>query len=537
VKTHGIGIDQRSGGRRWLATRFLAGLAIATAIVAQPAAASDARQARSADSFVDSIGVNTHTFFDDTAYYSQFDLVTQRLAELGVRHVREELVPDRPDQYERLGQLAAIGIASDLILGDPSDGAEQLDVLTSILRSDLNGAVDAVEGPNEFDASGDPGWQPRLAEYQQQLYAKLKVDASLASLPVIGPSIVHRQSRQAIGDISAMLDYGNIHPYPNGATPEANLSFYLEGAALNSGSKPVMATETGYHNALNWTGEHAPTSEEATAIYLPRLFLEYFRRGIARTYAYELLDHGPDPGLGERELHFGLLRNDFSEKPAFVALRNTIEILRDPGPGFDGSPLAYAVDGDRGSLREVLLQKRDGSFYLALWRATGVWDPQAGTPLDPGSAPVTLAFGRRLEGAQLFLPNRSADPTRLRLNGDRSLTVDVGPRVAILKLELGASNRGRIKLWVSSHSVAPGGRLTVRGRLPDQASGRLLRVKVQRWHRGWRTVGRSRTSRLGVFRKRIRLPGRTAGKSSRLRVVARAAKPSKAVRVRIRATR
>ena len=148
---------------------------------------------------------------------------------------------------------------------------------------------------------------------------------------------------------------------------------------------------------------------------------------------------------------------------------------------------------------------------------------------------MTLSFDRKVKSAQRYLPNVSEASSPLRLHGDEPLTVNVGPQVVILRLTLGARTQGRIRVWVAKHSVPAGGRVAVGGRLPSQAAGRSLAVRIQRRHRGgWRTVSRSRTSKSGVFRKKIRMPANTGSRASRLRVVAPRAKPSKAVRLRIR---
>jgi hypothetical protein len=75
-------------------------------------------------------------------------------------------------------------------------------------------------------------------------------------------------------------------------------------------------------------------------VYLLRTFLEHFKGGIARTYAYELLDEKPDRGLRDPEQHFGPLRQDFTPKPAFTALRN-----RWPSSGAATSGLAHGRCG------------------------------------------------------------------------------------------------------------------------------------------------------------------------------------------------
>jgi hypothetical protein len=273
------------------------------------------------------------------------------------------------------------------------------------------------------------------------------------------------------------------------------------------------------------------------ATYVPRMYLEYFRRGVLRTFSYELLDE--DAGSGDREDNFGLLRNDFSEKPAFGALRNLIEILEDPGPRFPAGSLGYTLSGDTDDLRSLLLQKRDGTFFLALWRATEVWDPRSRSELSSPPRKVDVSFGRLVEGAEVYAPNVSAAPVNtLGAVGARPLSLAIGPEVVILRVDVGArrASTGRIKLWVSRRSVPAGGRIKVLGLLPKQARGRSMRVKIQRRHRrGWRTVSRSRTSRRGVFRKRIRVSAR-GRRRARLRVVTPApqARPSRPVQVLIR---
>jgi hypothetical protein len=520
---------------RTAAGRALVALAATFAVAVAPSAAGAvAVPARSADSFVDSIGVNTHTYYTDTVYYSHFDGVKRKLAELGVRHIRENLVPDRPDQYERLRELAAQGVKSTLIVGDPNEGREGLDELVSILGSELRGAVAAAEGPNEFDTWGGADWLPRLAEYQRWLYEEVKADPQLAGLPVVGPSIVHSDNQEGLGDVSGLLDYGNVHSYPDGYSPEDNVSRHLGNAAHNSGTKPVMATESGYHTALGWSGEHKPVSEQAMATYIPRMYLEYFRRGIARTFSYELLDEAA--GSGDREDNFGLLRNDLSEKPAFAALRNTIDILEDPGPGFDPGSLDYSLSGDVADIHHLLLQKRDGSFYVALWRAVDVWDPVAQAPEAAPTGSVTLELGRQVSAAEAYSPNVSSGPVASLPVSGSSIAVEVGPEVTIVKLFAGKRLPGRIKVWVSRRSVPAGGRLAVKGRLPKQLAGSRTSIKIQHWRKGkWRAVGRDRTTPRGVFREKVRLPATRRPGATRLRAVARVAKPSRAVRVRIKA--
>jgi hypothetical protein len=405
----------------------------------EPARASDATavSVRTANAFVQSIGVNTHTYYTDTVYYRRFRAIERRLRELGVHHIRENLMPDRRDQYRRLNQLAAIGIHSTLIVGDPRNGLAGMRSLVKILATRLAGGADAAEGPNEFDLSGEPSWGPRLARYQAALYRAVKSTRRLAAVPVVGPSLGNPNNVANLRDLSRYLDYGNIHSYPDGEPPEANLADALQGARRTSGSKPVLATETGYHDALRADSGQQPVSETAAAIYLPRLYLDYFAQGVARTFPYELVDEHPDPAADEPESSFGLLRNDLSPKPAFTAIRNLIAILEDPGTAFAPGSLDYALSGDTTDLSQVLLEKRDGRFYLALWRTDSVWDPEARSALRPISTPLTLSFGSQPLSLHEYLPNASSEPTRALTTSAGATSVEVGPRVVIVEIQPG----------------------------------------------------------------------------------------------------
>jgi hypothetical protein len=555
---------------------------LAVALFGQTTTAAAApTSSQPADSFVGSVGVNTHFYYSDTPYVQSFGLVKQRLSELGVRHIRENIAPDdRPDQYRRLRELAAVGIKSDLILGDPRNGIATLDRMLSVVKSELPGAVEAVEGPNEFNAKGVANWASKLREYQQHLYTAVKSDPSLSSLTVIGPSITSWRSADELGDISGMLDVGSVHPYTS-KPPETVVSEALERSGQNAGSKPAFTTETGYHTAMNYTGAEwfMPTAESVQAVYMPRALLEHFRRGVRRTYSYELLDEFPDPSLVNRESNWGLLRNDLSKKPAFDAVSNLLDILKDPGSGFAPGSLDYSLEGDTERLRQMLLQKRDGSYYLALWRDTSVWDAVNQVPLNPGSPPLSIRFGQPVSEVQLYAPNKSSAPQSSTASPSGPLTYAIGPQVQILRITTGEEapgpapeptpteptptpteepaptpapapapeestknggksgngkgGRKRLALWASSRSVKAGDRLAIGGRVIAATPIAATPVEIQRWDRGWRTVGRARASSDGVFRKRVKLA--TGGSDiARVRVVAPAAIPSRQIAVRVK---
>ena len=357
---------------------------------------------RAADAFVDSVGVNTHLHYTDTVYNRFRELIKPKLLSLGVRHIRDGAytypgISGSSFYYARLRELAAAGVRFNLLTNIRTRHSETTDFsLLDDLYRWTDGATEAFEGVNEPDLQGVGDWAAQTRAAQRQLYETVKGDPSLRQVKVLGPSPVWEAA--ALGDLSSYLDLGNTHPYPGGLMPLGSaygqsLKSNLVNAAKNSGSKAVVATETGYHNALGTTRTHPPVSEKTAAVYLPRLLLAYFNSGVSRTYLYELIDTWSDPTLKDPEAAFGLLRNDGSEKPAFVAVRTLLGLLSDPGPAFSPEPFRVAFTGETQDVQRTLLRKRDGTLYLALWLETPSWDRDARRTVPVAARTLTLQVG------------------------------------------------------------------------------------------------------------------------------------------------
>ena len=399
-------------------------------------------QARAADAFVDSIGVNTHLNYFGTSY-DDYPLVEQKLSALGIRHIRDKAqfsgnVRYNEVLYGRYRDLADRGIRTNLVVDPRSLGLGYVDrqKISSIARM-AGGALESFEGPNEYDVSGVPTWATDLRGYQRDLYTSVKENETTSDVPVLAPSLAHHANAEALGYLGGHLDYGNMHPYANGEHPGSRrLSENVSDTIKVSGEKPLIASEAGYHNALGDTSSGQPgVSERAAARYVPRMFLEHFNRGIQRTYAYEFIDLKPDPQRVDREKNFGLLRQDGSEKPAYRSLRNLIGLLEDPGPAFEAGSLGYSLGGETAGVRRTLLQKRDGRFYLVLWREVPSYETAARKDVPVPARRVTLNLNTSVAEAVVYLPANSnapvarhRSPARLDLAvPDHPLVVEVVP--------------------------------------------------------------------------------------------------------------
>ncbi len=415
-------------------------VAILIAMAVQPAQGAAAR-AKMADSFVDTIGVATHFGHRDTAY-GNYPLIKDKLSDLGVRHVRDRAYLNskqslNEEVYGKYRGLAELGIKFNLTVDPRTENLESVNSGKIATIANMAGpSLGSFGGPNEYNKTG-PNWATELTAYQRDLYSAVKNNSSTANTPVLGPAMGKPYpSSTDVPNLSAYMDYGNVHPYPGGEYPSNwGLDYFnLPKAREMAGNKPLVATETGYHNATN-NNDRPGVSEKAAAKYTPRLYFEYFNRGIARTYDYELMDSRPEPTYTDQEEHFGLVRDDGTNKPVFTALKNTITLLEDPGPRFETKSLDYSLSGDHKSKQSTILKKRDGYFYLLLWQEVSSYNTDTDRDLSVPSRQVTLTLNQRIATAKTYLPTNSVNqvqmytaPKRLTLNvPDHLMVVELSP--------------------------------------------------------------------------------------------------------------
>ena len=349
-----------------------------------PAGTGEAPSA--SDAFVDSAGVNVHLASGASLYANQ-SAVQSLLTTLGVRHIRDGAAIGQPSVCAAEVQLAASGVHLDLITSPQWSVA----VLTPWLAC-LGSAVDAVEGPNEYDLSNDPNFAATLGAYMQLLYPAMK------PLPVIAPSLTTEAAFVAVGSLAKSVDYGNVHAYFAGRNPGttgwggtdaygtyATIAYGKNLAAITSGGKPVVSTETGYSD--DPTDEYAvPAATKAR--YIARTLLEDWNAGVTRTYLYELADDGGTPFS-----HYGLVDALGNPKPAYVMLKNLLAHLTDPGGAFATARLNYSLTAPA-TVHHVLFEQRTGRYHLVLWVEASEWDPTTGHAVTVAPQTATLTFAR-----------------------------------------------------------------------------------------------------------------------------------------------
>jgi hypothetical protein len=354
-------------------------------------------QAAQADAFADSIGVVTHLSYTDTPYFTAWPQVLNSLQVLGVRHIRDGYYPwaDSSTFIAEHQALADAGIGTDYVV--PLNSTTTPETIAQFAPEVRD--LEELEAPNECDVAGNCG-SSALAGIDNMLGFLPTIDNAGANLavPVVGPSFTQQSSFASAGNISSEITENNLHIYFGGRNPgspgwgdldaEGNsygsFAWWLDQANIDAPGMPVQITETGYM-AFPTTIIPFTVPESVEASYTPRTLLLAFQKGIKRTYLYELLDEVSSPG-------FGILRSDLTPKPSFTAVENLISNLQDKGLSFSPGSLGYSLEGGGPNLNHLLLQKRDGSFWLVLWLEEPSFDPATATPIAVTPQQVTLTL-------------------------------------------------------------------------------------------------------------------------------------------------
>jgi len=356
--------------------------------------------ATAAAAFIESLGVNTHLDFSGGPY-GNVSAVVSALNYLGLPNVRDAAGAGDIALWQQVAQ--ATGVRFDDFVGQipPSLYGSALDAMRQLAD---RGLLNAVEGANEPDTAypASIGETVGAAVGLQQSVWQL---GQQTGLPVINTSFGYIGDYGSTGDLSAWADYGNAHTYfgtGNNPAWAGWIDTLNADARSSAASRPVMVTETGYYTTGNGS-DPSNVDETVQAKYTLDLALDTWQAGDARTYFYELLDQGT--GNGNPESNFGLFHSDGSAKPAADAIHNLTSLLSDPGgAGIAPGALDYTLSGLQDTDHSMLMQKSDGTFWLAVWNDTRLSGPfNAGETVVPPHQ-VTLSLGSAASSIEVFDP-------------------------------------------------------------------------------------------------------------------------------------
>jgi len=311
-----------------------------------------------ADDFAERMGINTHLSFSSQGY-SNLTVVINALKYLGVRYLRDSPVKTSLQPWTTVAQATGVKFDAYLPSSSKSDVQATLNYMPSLANA---GLLNFIEGGNEEDTATPQSLGNTLAstaQFQQQVY---QMGQSL-HLPVINMSFGTGWTAannwagnyDQVGDLSAYCDYANAHVFPEPAIgqPDATLQDLIRDAHMAASQRPVINTEMG------WDGR---TAEGAVAGQLLQGVMDAMLSGALKTYIYALFD--------EAGITFGIMNTDGTPKPEGAAFHNLMTLLADAGTTaktFTPQSLPYALSSTSDGERSYLMQKSDGSYWLAVW--------------------------------------------------------------------------------------------------------------------------------------------------------------------------
>ncbi|MGU3362122.1 hypothetical protein ACLBWX_17490 [Methylobacterium sp. M6A4_1b] len=395
------------------------------------------------EDLIDAVGINVHFGHGGSPYVERFSVCVAALDDLGVRHLRDDIVlvgTEPSGQFARIASLARRGYRFSLVFYDGlTPGPRVSPERFAEIADWADDGLVVAEGGNEPPVAAKPGLARLSAEHQAALFRAVRSDPRHRSVQVAGPSYI-QANIAAAENLSGSVDLANIHAYPGPEHPETRGAGSLGGfrAAVRPvfGTAPVIVTENGYHTALASTSAHLPVSEGMRARYLPRMLLWSYLQGVRRTYLYELIASF-ERGDTDPESRFGLLAHDGTPSPSFAAVRGLMRLFggRAEEAGNPGERIGVALPAGVPDLVAASFQRADGALLVPIWLGIDGWDRSARAPrpdIPPRSVEVRL----------------SGPPRRLRLHrfGDDGIvrvsplpptqipTVAASDRLAVLEV-------------------------------------------------------------------------------------------------------
>jgi hypothetical protein len=385
---------------------------------------------RAAD-FLNSIGVCTHIAqgIDNPTN------VAACLSFAGIRNIRDD-GSTRAETLQGWINVHNISGAKVCLLPINGDIARSLSAYEQLAAA---GALLAAEGPNEPNnfpvryqgaRSSSTNFLP-VAWFQRDLYRAVKSDPKLAGIPVFASSEAGGAEPNNCGlqyltipvgagtlmpDGTVYGDFANTHNYVcdhlsgvcdnnswlaedpalngrwDGAHVEYGHTWWSPGYKGYSDSRlvtlPKVTTETGWITR----GSNSISADQQAKVFL-NLYLAAFKRGWSYTFIYMLRD---DPGQG----YWGLFHTDYSAKPSATFLHNLTTILADKSSSAPGS-LNYSVPDEPATVHDLLLQKSNGTFEMAVWGENA-----------SGSNNVTVNLGATFPAVHVYDPTVGTSPTQ-----------------------------------------------------------------------------------------------------------------------------
>lgn len=358
----------------------------------------------SANDFLNSIGAATHISQNE----DDPDSLADAFQYAGLRIFRDDYSADSAVIQDWINLHDATG-ARMILIAAAGDVDGTIDVAKQLAAE---GALLAIEGPNEPNnwpvvynglSSGFNTTFMPVARFQRDLYAAVRAEPDLADIPVLGssesggaePDNVGLQFNTIPAGAGTIMpagtqyaDYANVHNYicrlptitdnivwdnfdplntsltrVDGMYAEYTNTWHMGYGGYSSADVakvPRVSTETGW-----WTSGSNSVTEDQQGKLLLNVYLAAFKQGWSYVTVYMAKDSAAQGA-------WGLFDVNYDAKLSGEYLHNMTTILADTVSVTPGR-LNYSIPSKPATTHDLLIQKSNGKFYLAVWseRASG----------------------------------------------------------------------------------------------------------------------------------------------------------------------
>jgi hypothetical protein len=167
-------------------------------------------------------------------------------------------------------------------------------------------------------------------------------------------------------------------------------------------------------------------------------YLDNYAHGILHSDLYQLVnDHAGTRPWGDS---FGILNNDYTGTNVYDAIRSMTSLLKDPGysASFTPDTLTYKLEGTDADTRTLLLEKSEGTFWLAVWQQEqtfnyNVADSQKG-PVAQNPMAMKLTLQGAADGA-VYVPENGNTNTVSTFDDASTISFTGGKEVVLIEID------------------------------------------------------------------------------------------------------
>ena len=291
-------------------------------------------------------------YADDESAFARMEKRAALAAAAGFRWVRSDMEPYRAyrgngqydfsfcdrmlDILDRYGLSVCGGLSPSHFAGAKSYTPEHYELYAKVARRIVERYRDRVHAWEIWNEPDIGFWKGKKEDYPKfvNLVGKAIKDADPSAKVVAASTAgINFPFIDMCRDQGMVFDTLSIHPY-RGNPVERTLLRELAAVTNRTAGAKLYVTEFGWPTG---TGSDV-YSEREQAAYYARYAMVCAGSGMVHSlYGYNLIDDGFD--VSERENNFGIVRRDFTPKPAYLAMAKVCRTFEDGVPALESKTL------------------------------------------------------------------------------------------------------------------------------------------------------------------------------------------------------